>query len=66
MIPPGSWVPISKAGPQVLVPVIGNFIKERLFADVSWRDNLGIQSRKTATVSALVAWRDWAISCSFT
>lgn len=47
-IPPAS-------GYQLFTPAIDAFLKEHLFADIFARDNLNIQSRELATISALAA-----------
>jgi 4-carboxymuconolactone decarboxylase len=43
------------SGFQLFVPVIDTFLKEHLFADIFARDNLDIQSRELATISALAS-----------
>lgn len=43
------------AGFQIFAPVIDNFLKEHLFADIFYRDNIDWQSRELATISALAA-----------
>ena len=43
------------SGYQVFVPAIDSFLKEHLFADIFYRDNLDWQSRELATISALAA-----------
>lgn len=43
------------AGYQVFAPAIDSFLKEHLFADIFYRDNLDWQSRELATISALAA-----------
>ena len=43
------------SGYQVFVPVIDSFLKEHLFADIFYRDNLDWQTRELATISALAA-----------
>ena len=42
-----------RRGFQLFGPVIDTFLKEHLFADIFARDNLDIQSRELATISAL-------------
>lgn len=42
-------------GYQLFTPVIDAFLKEHLFADIFARDNLDLQSRELATISALAA-----------
>jgi 4-carboxymuconolactone decarboxylase len=44
-----------KSGYQLFVPAIDVFLKEHLFADIFGRDNLDIQSREIATISALAS-----------
>lgn len=43
------------SGYQVFAPAIDAFLKEHLFADIFYRDNLDWQSRELATISALAA-----------
>ncbi len=43
------------AGYQLFAPAVDDFLKEHLFADIFYRDNLDWQSRELATVSALAA-----------
>ena len=43
------------AGYQLFAPAIDSFLKEHLFADIFYRDNLDWQSREIATISALAA-----------
>ena len=43
------------AGYQLFAPAIDAFLKEHLFADIFYRDNLDWQSRELATISALAA-----------
>ncbi|MGL5514954.1 MAG: carboxymuconolactone decarboxylase family protein, partial [Sporomusa sp.] len=43
------------SGYQVFVPVIDDFLKEHLFADIFYRDNLDYLSREIATVAALAS-----------
>lgn len=43
------------AGYQLFAPAIDSFLKEHLFADIFYRDNLDWQSRELATISALSA-----------
>ena len=43
----------SPSGYQLFTPVIDIFLKEHLFADIFYRDNLDWQSRELATISAL-------------
>lgn len=43
------------AGYQLFTPVIDVYLKEHLFADIFYRDNLDFLSREIATVSALAA-----------
>ena len=43
------------AGYQLFAPAIDSFLKEHLFADIFYRDNLDWQSRELATISALAA-----------
>lgn len=43
------------AGYQLFTPAIDAFLKEHLFADIFYRDNLDWQSRELATISALAA-----------
>ncbi|MDR1776959.1 MAG: carboxymuconolactone decarboxylase family protein [Desulfovibrio sp.] len=43
------------SGYQLFVPVIDAFLKEHLFADIFYRDNLDWQTRELATISALAA-----------
>jgi len=45
----------AKSGYEVFVPAIDVFLKEHLFADIFGRDNLDIQSREIATISALAS-----------
>ena len=51
----GSDVILPPSGFQLFVPVIDTFLKEHLFADIFARDNLDIQSRELATISALAS-----------
>ena len=51
----GTQVGPPKSGYQLFVPVIDTFLKEHLFADIFGRDNLDIQSREIATISALAS-----------
>jgi len=44
-----------KSGYQLFAPAIDTFLKEHLFADIFGRDNLDIQSREIATISALAS-----------
>lgn len=44
---------VPPAGYQVFTPIIDTFLKEHLFADIFYRDNLDYLSREIATVSAL-------------
>ncbi len=43
------------SGYQLFAPAIDSFLKEHLFADIFYRDNLDWQSRELATISALSA-----------
>ena len=43
----------AKSGFQLFAPAIDGFLNEHLFADIFGRDNLDIQSREIATISAL-------------
>ncbi|MGL5514711.1 MAG: carboxymuconolactone decarboxylase family protein, partial [Sporomusa sp.] len=43
------------SGYQVFAPVIDDFLKEHLFADIFCRDNLDYLSREIATVAALAS-----------
>lgn len=43
------------AGYQLFTPAIDAFLKQHLFADIFYRDNLDWQSRELATISALAA-----------
>ena len=45
----------AKSGYQLFAPAIDVFLKEHLFADIFGRDNLDIQSREIATISALAS-----------
>jgi len=49
----GMQVAPAKSGYQLFAPAIDVFLKEHLFADILGRDNLDIQSREIATISAL-------------
>lgn len=51
----GSDVIPPPSGLQLFAPVIDTFLKEHLFADIFARDNLDIQSRELATISALAS-----------
>ncbi len=51
----GSDVIPPPSGFQLFAPVIDTFLKEHLFADILARDNLDIQSREFATISALAS-----------
>ncbi len=51
----GSAVIPPPSGFQLFVPAIDTFLKEHLFADIFARDNLDIQSRELATISALAS-----------
>jgi alkylhydroperoxidase/carboxymuconolactone decarboxylase family protein YurZ len=51
----GSDVIPPPSGYQVFVPVIDQFLKEHLFADIFARDTLDYQSRELATISALAS-----------
>lgn len=43
------------SGYQLFTPVLDDFLKEHLFADIFYRDNLDYLSREIATVAALAA-----------
>lgn len=43
------------SGYQLFTPVIDQFLKEHLFADIFARDNLDYQSRELATIAALAS-----------
>ncbi len=43
------------AGFQLFAPIIDQFLKEHLFADIFARDNLDYQSRELATIAALAS-----------
>ncbi|MEG6501541.1 MULTISPECIES: carboxymuconolactone decarboxylase family protein [unclassified Desulfovibrio] len=43
------------SGYQLFAPAIDSFLKEHLFADIFYRDNLDWQSRELSTISALAA-----------
>lgn len=45
----------TKSGFEVFAPAIDSFLNEHLFADIFGRDNLDIQSREIATISALAS-----------
>jgi 4-carboxymuconolactone decarboxylase len=45
----------TKSGFEVFAPAIDAFLNEHLFADIFGRDNLDIQSREIATISALAS-----------
>ncbi|MEW6530527.1 MAG: carboxymuconolactone decarboxylase family protein [Thermodesulfobacteriota bacterium] len=51
----GTQVAPVKSGYQLFVPAIDTFLKEHLFADIFGRDNLDIQRREIATISALAS-----------
>ncbi len=51
----GTQVVPPKSGYQLFAPAIDVFLKEHLFADIFGRDNLDIQSREIATISALAS-----------
>ncbi len=51
----GTQVAPAKSGYQLFAPAIDMFLKEHLFADIFGRDNLDIQSREIATISALAS-----------
>jgi alkylhydroperoxidase/carboxymuconolactone decarboxylase family protein YurZ len=51
----GTQVAPVKSGYQLFAPAIDVFLKEHLFADIFARDNLDIQSREIATISALAS-----------
>ncbi len=51
----GTKVAPAKGGYQLFAPAIDVFLKEHLFADIFGRDNLDIQSREIATISALAS-----------
>lgn len=44
-----------RSGYESFVPAINTFLNEHLFADIFGRDNLDIQSREIATISALAS-----------
>jgi 4-carboxymuconolactone decarboxylase len=50
-----SGTQVAPVGYQLFAPVIDVFLKEHLFADIFGRDNLDIQSREIATISALAS-----------
>jgi 4-carboxymuconolactone decarboxylase len=51
----GTQVAPVKSGYQLFAPAIDTFLKEHLFTDIFGRDNLDIQSREIATISALAS-----------
>jgi len=45
------------AGYQIFAPIIDTFLKEHLFADIFYRDNLDWKSRELSTISTLATIR---------